>query len=211
MAPLQRLHGPCPSDAQVGCFRPGGRAAAGGSAARTCGDPASPPPDGGFWSCPRSAQDQALQEEGLTRRTWLGGRRCEALRHHGQHILRPQAQLPATDGDVVRSGGLHVLPGPSSSSSPTRPPRASSARPQDQAVLTTGTVWSPKRRVEGQAAPLVVLSRARGMGDPCAPSRQLAMGMNYEGISLASCWSTPATTWWFRTTSAWASEPPTPT
>ena len=153
--------------------------------------PASPPPVGGFSELPRSAQGQALQEEGLT---WEDVARGQALQKlsatTGGAFYETPAQLPATDGDVVRSEASTFYLDPVK----LIKPNASSTRimykttnSKNQAVPTTGTVLESKAAwKKASPRPLVVLSPGtQGMGDPCAPSRQLAMGMNYEGTSLA--------------------------
>ena len=148
-------------------------------------------PDGGLSELPRSTQDQVLQEEGLTREDVA---REQALKKLSattdSDFYATPAQLPATDGDVVRSepSAFYVDP------VKLIRPRADATRimykttnSKDQAVPATGTVLRSKAAWrKSTPRPLVVLSPGtQGMGDSCAPSRQLAMGLNYEGVNLS--------------------------
>lgn len=148
-------------------------------------------PDGGFSQLPRSAQDQALQEQGVTREDVARGQALQKLSATtGGQFYETPAQLPATDGDVVRSEASTFYLDPVK----LIKPNASSTRimyrttsSRGQAVPATGTVLESKAAwKKSTPRPLVVLSPGtQGMGDSCAPSRQLAMGLNYEGISLS--------------------------
>ena len=148
-------------------------------------------PDGGFSQLPRSAQDQALQEQGVTREDVARGQALQKLSATtGGQFYETPAQLPATDGDVVRSEASTFYLDPVK----LIKPNASSTRimyrttsSKGQAVPATGTVLESKAAwKKSTPRPLVVLSPGtQGMGDSCAPSRQLAMGLNYEGISLS--------------------------
>ncbi|MGX0886694.1 pimeloyl-ACP methyl ester carboxylesterase [Kocuria rhizophila] len=148
-------------------------------------------PDGGFSQLPRSDQDQALQEQGVTREDVARGQALQKLSATtGGQFYETPAQLPATDGDVVRSEASTFYLDPVK----LIKPNASSTRimyrttsSRGQAVPATGTVLESKAAwKKSTPRPLVVLSPGtQGMGDSCAPSRQLAMGLNYEGISLS--------------------------
>lgn len=148
-------------------------------------------PDGGFSQLPRSAQDQALQEQGVTREDVARGQALQKLSATtGGQFYETPAQMPATDGDVVRSEAStfyldpvkHIKPNASSTRIMYR-----TTSSKGQAVPATGTVLESKAAwKKSTPRPLVVLSPGtQGMGDSCAPSRQLAMGLNYEGISLS--------------------------
>ena len=148
-------------------------------------------PDGGFSELPRSKQDQKLQEQGLTRDDLAREDALKELRSSTDtDFYSTPAQLPAANGGVVRSEPSTFYLDPVK----LIKPNASATRimyrttnSKNQAVATTGTVLQSKAawRKPGPR-PLVVLSSGtQGMGDSCAPSRQMAMGTNSEGLSLA--------------------------
>ncbi|HAG63728.1 lipase [Kocuria rhizophila] len=148
-------------------------------------------PDGGFSELPRSEQDQVLQDEGLTRDDVAREDALQKLRGSTDaDFYRTPAQLPATNGDVVRSepSTFYVDPvkliKPNASATRIMYKTTSS---KNQAVPASGTVLQSKNAWrKSTPRPLVVLSPGtQGMGDSCAPSRQLAMGTNYEGVNVS--------------------------
>ncbi|MDO4918064.1 lipase family protein [Kocuria sp.] len=152
---------------------------------------ASTPSDGGLSALTRSEQDQKLEEQGLTREDVAREDALQKLRSSTDaDFYTTPAQLPAADGDVVRSEPSTFYMDPVKLIKPD----ASATRilykttsSKNQAVAASGTVMqSRKPWKKATPRPLVVLSPGtQGMGDSCAPSRQLAMGTNYEGINVS--------------------------
>ena len=148
-------------------------------------------PDGGFSELPRSTQDEVLQEEGLTQEDLAREHALEKLSATtNTGFYATPAQLPAAAGDVVRSEPSVFYVDPVK----LIRPQANSTRimyrttnSKNQAVPATGTVLESKvpwRKATPR--PLVVLSPGtQGMGDSCAPSRRLALGLNYESVNLS--------------------------
>ena len=97
MAPTSTTARPMPLRRSVGALALGVGLLLAGLQPAHAETPASPPPDGGFSELPRSAQDQALQEEGLTR----------------EDVARGQAlqKLSATTGGALRVAGLAAIYG----------------------------------------------------------------------------------------------------
>lgn len=188
---MSRSTGPLPLRRSAGALALGVGLLLGGLQPATAQTAPDTAPDGGFSQLPRSAQDQALQEQGVTREDVARGQALQKLSATtGGQFYETPAQLPATDGDVVRSEASTFYLDPVK----LIKPNASSTRimyrttsSKGQAVPATGTVLESKAAwKKSTPRPLVVLSPGtQGMGDSCAPSRQLAMGLNYEGISLS--------------------------
>nr|WP_314314947.1 lipase family protein [Kocuria rhizophila] len=188
---MSRSTGPLPLRRSAGALALGVGLLLGGLQPATAQTAPDTAPDGGFSQLPRSAQDQALQEQGVTREDVARGQALQKLSATtGGQFYETPAQLPATDGDVVRSEASTFYLDPVK----LIKPNASSTRimyrttsSRGQAVPATGTVLESKAAwKKSTPRPLVVLSPGtQGMGDSCAPSRQLAMGLNYEGISLS--------------------------
>ncbi|GEC98271.1 lipase [Kocuria varians] len=154
------------------------------------GSPAGAAADGEFSKLPSAQQDQKLEEEGLTRADVAREDALQKLRATTDpSFYSPPAQLPAANGAVVRSEESTFY------LDPVRliKPNASVTRlmyrttnSKNQAVAASGTVLQSKNAWrKSTPRPLVVFSPgAQGMGDSCAPSRQLAFGTNYEGLNL---------------------------
>lgn len=105
-----------------------------------------------------------------------------------EDFYTPPGQLPAGNGDVIRSepsefhlDPLRLIDVPADV---TRLMYASQG--VDERVAVTGTVLQPRGRWSGPGERPVVgyAVGTQGMADRCAPSKQLAAGSEYEGIFL---------------------------
>lgn len=101
------------------------------------------------------------------------------------------AQLPAANGDLVRQEPSTFYLDPARLVEPAAAATRIMYRTTNaagQPVATTGTVLvSQAPWLKSGPRPLVVFAPGtQGMGDQCAPSRQLPMGTQYEAASLSS-------------------------
>ena len=100
------------------------------------------------------------------------------------------AQLPARDGDLVRSEKMDFLLDPARihtvGHTATRVLYRSSNR-TGRATAVSGTVIVPKARWVGVGTRPVIgyAVGTQGIGDSCAPSRQFSEGFEYEAIFMA--------------------------
>lgn len=103
-------------------------------------------------------------------------------------FYQPPASLPASNGDLIRSESSAFALGPlqlaqvGELATVKRIMYRSTDR-TGQPIAVTGTVLVPKLPWLGLGArPLVSYAPGtQGLGDQCAPSRKLALGMEYEG------------------------------
>jgi len=101
-------------------------------------------------------------------------------------FYRPPEELPASNGAIVRSRPTTFYLDPAR----TTPVRADAHRvmyrstdAHGEPMAVTGTVLTPDRPWQGTGERPVVgyAVGTQGLGDQCAPSRQLAAGTEYEG------------------------------
>lgn len=102
-------------------------------------------------------------------------------------FYEPPAELPANNGDVIRSEPsvyyLDPLKAIKVDADVQRVMYRSTGR-EGKPIAVTGTVITPNKEWKGKGErPLVSFAAGtQGIGDHCAPSRQLANGTEYEGI-----------------------------
>ncbi|SES36763.1 lipase family protein [Actinokineospora terrae] len=107
-----------------------------------------------------------------------------------EDFYQPPATLPAHNGDLVRTQPSEFFVDPAKlirvDGTVTRIMYRSSDR-TGAAIAVTGTVITPRRAWTGAGVRPVVgyAAGTQGLGDQCAPSRQLAAGMEYEGPFVA--------------------------
>lgn len=104
-------------------------------------------------------------------------------------FYEPPASIPATPGTLIRSEPAPFLLDPldltSSLVTATRV-MYSSTDGQGRPIAVTGTVFVPKTPYVGASTrPLISYAAGtQGMGDSCAPSRQMESLIEYEGIGI---------------------------
>ena len=102
-------------------------------------------------------------------------------------FYEPPAELPAGNGDVVRSEPseyyLDPLKAVKVDANVQRVMYKSSDR-DGEPIAVTGTVITPKGEWQGEGERPVIgyAAGTQGLGDHCAPSRKLANGTEYEGF-----------------------------
>ena len=104
-------------------------------------------------------------------------------------FYEPPATIPSTPGTLIRSEPAPLLLDPLGlSSSVVTATRVmySSTDGQGRPIAVTGTVFVPKTTYRGSSArPLISYAPGtQGMGDSCAPSRQMESLVEYEGIGI---------------------------
>ena len=105
-------------------------------------------------------------------------------------FYEPPATIPSTPGTLIRSEPAPLLLDPLGLSknvvTATRV-MYSSTDGKGHAIAVTGTVFVPKTTYVGRSArPLVSYAAGtQGMGDACAPSRQMESLVEYEGLGIA--------------------------
>lgn len=113
-----------------------------------------------------------------------------AVSNAADDFYAPPAQLPADNGDIVRSepsqfflDPLLLLRAPATAHRIMY--RSTDA--QNQPIAVTGTVLTPHQQWVGPGErPIIGYAvGTQGLGDQCAPSRQLAAGTGGEGLFLA--------------------------
>lgn len=146
--------------------------------------------DDGLAELPPAEQAQVLEEAGVDQSDLERDRALKQLSETTDtDFYATPAQLPANNGDLVRQEPAKFYLDPVKLIQPNAKATRIMYRTTSshgQAVGTTGTVLAsnaawPKKGPR----PLVVFSPGtQGMADRCAPSRQMALGMEYEGLSL---------------------------
>ena len=146
--------------------------------------------DDGLAELPPAEQAQVLEEAGVDQSDLERDRALKQLSETTDtDFYATPAQLPANNGDLVRQEPAKFYLDPVKLIQPNAKATRIMYRTTNshgQAVGTTGTVLAsnaawPKKGPR----PLVVFSPGtQGMADRCAPSRQMALGMEYEGLSL---------------------------
>ncbi|MCT1617460.1 lipase family protein [Kocuria marina] len=147
-------------------------------------------PDGGYAELPPAEQSQELKDAGLSPEDLQREEALERLsRTTNPDFYTTPAQLPAANGSVLRHEASVFYVDPIN----LIKPNAESTRilykttnARNEAVAASGTVLKSKAAwKKSTPRPLVVMSPGtQGVDDSCAPSRQLALGTNYEGINL---------------------------
>lgn len=104
-------------------------------------------------------------------------------------FYEPPASIPSTPGTIIRSEPAPLLLDPFDlSSSVVTATRVmySSTDGDGTPIAVTGTVFVPKTAYSGSSArPLISYAPGtQGMGDTCAPSRQMESLVEYEGIGI---------------------------
>ncbi|AXK32823.1 lipase [Streptomyces armeniacus] len=102
-------------------------------------------------------------------------------------FYEPPATLPANNGDVIRSEPSDYYLDPLKAIKVDAHVNRVMYRSTDgngEPVAVTGTVITPKTGWSGKGDRPVIgyAPGTQGIGDPCAPSRQLANGTEYEGL-----------------------------
>lgn len=105
-------------------------------------------------------------------------------------FYEPPATIPSTPGTIIRSEPAPLLLDPFDlSSSVVTATRImySSTDADGTPIAVTGTVFVPKTRYIGASKrPLISYAPGtQGLGDQCAPSRQMETFFEYEGIGIA--------------------------
>lgn len=105
-------------------------------------------------------------------------------------FYEPPATIPSTPGTIIRSEPAPLLLDPFKlSSSVVTATRVmySSTDGEGHPIAVTGTVFVPKTKYIGASQrPLISYAAGtQGMGDKCAPSRQMESFFEYEGIGIA--------------------------
>lgn len=148
-------------------------------------------PDGSLSDRPAAQQDQLLQQAGMDQDDVARAEALAQLSHTTDaEFYATPAQLPAKNGDVIRQESSTFYLDPLKKITPN----AESTRilyktvnSKGQEVAASGTVLKSKAKWrKSTPRPLVAMAPGtQGVGDSCAPSRQLALGTEYEGIELA--------------------------
>lgn len=105
-------------------------------------------------------------------------------------FYEPPAKIPSTPGTIIRSEPAPLLLDPlglsSSVVTATRVMYSSTDR-YGTPIAVTGTVFVPKTPYVGTSKrpQITYAAGTQGMGDRCAPSRQMSDLVEYEGIGLA--------------------------
>ncbi|GAA2993281.1 lipase family protein [Actinokineospora diospyrosa] len=108
----------------------------------------------------------------------------------GDDFYTPPATLPAHNGDLVRTQPAQFYLDPArlirADGTVTRVMYRSTDR-TGTPIAVTGTVITPRKAWGGPGERPVIgyAAGTQGLGDQCAPSRQLAAGMEYEGPFVA--------------------------
>lgn len=105
-------------------------------------------------------------------------------------FYEPPAKIPSTPGTIIRSEPAPLLLDPFNlSSSVVTATRImySSTDGEGTPIAVTGTVFVPKTQYAGASRrPLISYTPGtQGMGDSCAPSRQMESLVEYEGLGIA--------------------------